>query len=45
MIAEAARFGDEEQRHHVAWGWLAARQPAEATREILTVAEGCTTEL
>ncbi len=40
MIAEAARFGDEEQRDHVAWGWLAARQPAEAAREILTVAEG-----
>ncbi len=40
MIAEAARFGDEEQRDHVAWGWLAARQPAAAAREILTVAEG-----
>src|SRR5258708_37708851 len=39
MIAEAARFGDEEQRAHVAWGWLAARQPAEAAREILTAAE------
>src|SRR6266581_7434305 len=23
MIAEVARFGDEEQRDHVAWGWLA----------------------
>ena len=40
MIAEAARFGDEEQRGHVAWGWLAERQPAEAAREILTAAEG-----
>lgn len=39
MIAEAARFGDEEQRDHVAWGWLAERQPAEAAREILTAAE------
>jgi Plasmid pRiA4b ORF-3-like protein len=40
MIAEVARFGDEEQRDHVAWGWLAGRQPAEAAREILTAAEG-----
>ncbi len=40
MIAEAARFGDEEQRDHVAWGWLAERQPADAAREILTAAEG-----
>src|SRR6266849_9655356 len=40
MIAEVARFGDEEQRDHVAWGWLAERQPAEAAREILTAAEG-----
>jgi hypothetical protein len=40
MIAEAARFDDEEQRGHVAWGWLAERQPAEAAREILTAAEG-----
>jgi hypothetical protein len=40
MIAEAARFSDEEQRDHVAWGWLAERQPAEAAREILTAAEG-----
>ena len=39
MIAEVARFGDEEQRDHVAWGWLAERQPAEAAREILTAAE------
>ena len=40
MIAEAAQFGDEEQRDHVAWGWLAERQPAQAAREILTAAEG-----
>ena len=40
MIAEAARFGDEEQRDHVAWGWLAERQPAEAARDILAAAEG-----
>jgi hypothetical protein len=40
MIAEAARFGDEEQRDHVAWGWLAERRPAEAAREILAAAEG-----
>src|SRR5260370_10431082 len=40
MIAEAARFRDEEQRGHVAWGWLAEREPAEAAREILTAAEG-----
>jgi Plasmid pRiA4b ORF-3-like protein len=40
MIAEAARFGDDDQRDHVAWGWLAARQPAAAAREILTAAEG-----
>ncbi len=40
MIAEAARFSDEEQRAHVAWGWLAERQPAEAAREILTATEG-----
>ena len=40
MIAEAARFGDEEQRDHVAWGWLAEREPADAAREIPTAAEG-----
>src|SRR5258706_15318580 len=40
MIAEVARFGDEEQQDHVAWGWLAERQPAETAREILTAAEG-----
>jgi hypothetical protein len=40
MIAEAAQFGDEEQRDHVAWGWLAERQPAEAAQEVLTAAEG-----
>lgn len=40
MIAEAAQFGDEEQRDHVAWGWLAERQPAEAAQEVLTAADG-----
>jgi hypothetical protein len=40
MIAEAARFADEEQRDHVAWGWLAERRPAGAAREILTAAGG-----
>jgi hypothetical protein len=40
MIAEAARFADEEQRDHVAWGWLAERPPAESAREILAAAEG-----
>ena len=39
MIVEAARFGDEEQRRHVAWGWLAGREPVAAAREILTAAE------
>ena len=39
MIAEVARFSDEEQQDHVAWGWLAGREPAEAAREILTAAE------
>jgi pRiA4b ORF-3-like protein len=39
MIAEAARFADEEQRDHVAWGWLADRRLAEAAREILAAAE------
>jgi hypothetical protein len=32
MIAEAARFDDEEQRDHVAWGWLAERQSAPRSR-------------
>jgi len=40
MIAQAAQFSDEEQRGHVAWGWLAEREPAGAAREILTAAEG-----
>jgi hypothetical protein len=40
MIADVARFGDEEQRDHVAWGWLGERQPAEAARDILVAAEG-----
>jgi len=39
MIAAAAQFSDAEQRHHVAWGWLAERNAAEAAREILTTAE------
>ena len=39
MIAEVARFSDDEQQDHVAWGWLAGREPAEAAREILTAAE------
>ena len=40
MIADVARFGDEEQRDHVAWGWLGERQPAEAARDVLAAAEG-----
>jgi hypothetical protein len=40
VIAEVARFSDEEQQHHVAWGWLAGRDPAQAAREILAAAEG-----
>ena len=39
MIEKAARFGDEQQRARVAWGWLAGREPAAAAREILTAAE------
>ena len=30
MIAEAARFGEEEQQDHFAGGWLAGREPARA---------------
>ena len=40
MVAEAALFSDEEQQAHVARGWLAERQLAEAAREILAAAEG-----
>ena len=40
VIAEVARFSDEEQQHHVAWGWLTGRDPAQAAREILAAAEG-----
>ena len=40
VIAEAARFSDEEQQHHVAQGWLAGRDSAQAAREILAAAEG-----
>ena len=32
MIAEAARFGDEEQQDHVARAWLAEREPVRAAR-------------
>jgi len=39
MIAEAARFGDEEQQDHFARGWLADREPVQAAREILAAAE------
>jgi hypothetical protein len=39
MIAAAIGFSDEEQQHHVAWGWLAERDPAQAAREILAAAE------
>jgi hypothetical protein len=39
MIAEAAQFGDEEQRDHVASGWLAKRQPVQAAQELLTAAD------
>jgi hypothetical protein len=39
MVAEAARFGDEEQQDHFAWGWLAEREPVQAAREILAAAE------
>jgi hypothetical protein len=45
MIAEAARFSDEEEQAHVARGWLADRKPAEAAREILTAAEGMSPQL
>jgi hypothetical protein len=40
MIAEAARFGDEEQRAFVARNWLFKRKPVQAAREVLTAAEG-----
>jgi hypothetical protein len=40
VIAEVARFSDEEQQHHVARGWLAERDSAQAAREILAAAEG-----
>jgi hypothetical protein len=40
MIAEAARFGDEEQQDHFARAWLAEREPVQAAREILAAAEG-----
>ena len=40
VITEAAGFSDEEQQHHVVWGWLAGRDSAQAAREILAAAEG-----
>ena len=40
LIAEAAQFGDIEQRDHVAQGWLAGRDPVDTAREILAAAEG-----
>jgi hypothetical protein len=40
MVAEAARFGDEEQQDHFARGWLAGREPVQAAREIFAAAEG-----
>ena len=39
MIAEAARFSDEEQQDHAARAWLAGRKPVQAAREILAAAE------
>jgi hypothetical protein len=39
MIAEAARFGDEEQQAFVARNWLFTRKPVQAAREVLTAAE------
>ncbi len=39
LITEFARFADEEEQWHVAWGWLAERDPADAARDILTAAE------
>jgi len=40
VIAEVARFSDEGQQHHVARGWLAGRDSAQAAREILAAADG-----
>ncbi len=39
LITEFARFADDEQQWHVAWGWLAERDPAQAAQDILTAAE------
>lgn len=39
LITELALFADEEQQWHVAWGWLAERDPDQAARDILTAAE------
>jgi hypothetical protein len=40
MIAEAARFSDEEQRAFVARNWLFERKPVQAAREVFATAEG-----
>ena len=40
MIAETARFGDEDQQDHVARAWLAEREPVQAAREVLAAADG-----
>jgi hypothetical protein len=39
VIAEAARFGDEEQQAFVARTWIFKRGPVRAAREILAAAE------
>ncbi|MGH3263584.1 MAG: hypothetical protein ACRDNS_16500, partial [Trebonia sp.] len=39
VIAEFARFADQDQQWHVAWGWLAGRDPVQGAREILIAAE------
>ncbi len=39
MIAEAVRFGDEEQQAFVARKWLFNRKPVQAAREVLTAAD------
>jgi hypothetical protein len=42
MIAEAARFSDEQTHDHVASGWLSGRDPVGAVREILSAAGAMT---
>jgi hypothetical protein len=39
IAASEGELGDVARRDHVAWGWLAERQPAQAAREILAAAE------